>query len=84
MAPSICSCVTAHRWWNTPQQRQAWAGSATEDVIIIVVVVVVAATTAAATTAAAAATAAARRNCFSDRHRGCSRGGDGRWSGDGR
>ena len=75
MAPSICSCVTAHRWWNTPQQRQAWAGSATEDVIIIVVVVVAAAATAAA---AAAAAAAARRNCFSDRHRGCSRGGDGR------
>ena len=64
MAPSISTCVTAHRWWNTPQQRQAWAGSAADDVIVVVFAagVVIAA-------------AAARRN---DRHRGCSRGGDGR------
>ena len=65
MAPSISTCVTAHRWWNTPQQRQAWAGSAADDIIVVVVVVV------AAAADVVIAAAAARR------HRGCSRGGDG-------
>ena len=65
MAPSISTCVTAHRWWNTPQQRQAWAGSAADDIIVVVVVV------AAAAAGVVIAAAAARR------HRGCSRGGDG-------
>ena len=65
MAPSISTCVTAHRWWNTPQQRQAWAGSAADDIIVVVVVVV------AAAAGVVIAAAAARR------HRGCSRGGDG-------
>ena len=68
MAPSISTCVTAHHWWNTPQQQQAWAGSAADDVIVVVVV-------AAAAAVVVIAAAAARRN---DRHRGCSRGGDGR------
>ena len=66
MAPSISTCVTAHRWWNMPQQQQAWSGSAADDVIIVVVV---------AAAAAVVAADAARRN---DRHRGCSQGGDGR------